>query len=470
MPEIQNTLFGPPQQTLPTMPFNQRCYGCGEEFLALVNGPDEQAYCATCFNLRFRRCSECDNDFDYRGLSTSGHLCGDCYSRLFFRCASCGRTYCHGLECNLAFDNEPYCDSCFSHYFFTCANCNVVHRRNERYNSPEGETWCEECFNRDCIRCHNCGDSVEADNAFYQGTVPYCSDCYHNSNEWSMGEFNSMNPTFDVIGSTRKYGIELETSQCSGHTALNGNTIWECKHDCSISGMEFVSPILFGDAGLMEIEKFCAEANSRSFEIDMSCGYHAHFDVSNESEDSLKAIAYTYRKTYDLWNACVSSNRSDNRYCGSPDYNCEDIVNEDWDYFVGKRDRFEYVNWRSYLVHGSVEVRLYQGTLDAAEICNWVKLHARFIDFIRNLSFRQIDEMFRGDMYAQYAALTNIVGNELGDYWAEKSRRAGHNLRRLVEVEGPNIQHRTRSRVPSLTPTPVDWTAFNDMVTRSMRL
>jgi hypothetical protein len=244
-----------------------------------------------------------------------------------------------------------------------------------------------------------------------------------------MGSFTVSDSHYDRIGSRRRFGVELETYRCPDHNVLNGHTIWECKHDCSIEGMEFVSPILYGDEGLEEIERFCQRAEELHFEVSRQCGYHAHFDVSTESTDSLKAIAYAYRRTYEVWCSLVPNSRSDNRYCGSPDYESSDITHEDFDYFVGKRDRFEFVNWRAYLVHGSVEVRLYQGSLDAEEICNWLILHARFIDFVKDKSFSELDSLFHNTPREDFVAIAEIIGPELAEYWIRKSEEWHKSLR-----------------------------------------
>jgi hypothetical protein len=268
-----------------------------------------------------------------------------------------------------------------------------------------------------------------------------------------MGDFSAPEVHYNLVGSTRRFGVELETSRCPNHRDLNGQTIWECKRDCSIEGMEFISPILYGDEGLAEIESFCQIAQNKRFAVNSSCGYHVHLDASNESEDSLKAIAYAYRRTYALWCALVPDSRSDNRMCGAPDYDCDEIVAETtFDYFVGRRDRFEFVNWRAYLVHGSIEVRLYQGTLDATEICNWIKIHARFIDVVSRRTFEEIDAMFSGSMEAQYGALTAIIGSDLSAYWFNKSQGYG---KLSIAPAAPARRRRTLSALATAAAPPV---------------
>lgn len=81
--------------------------------------------------------------------------------------------------------------------------------------------------------------------------------------------------------------------------------------------------------------------------------------------------------------------------CGSPRYTLDDIrAAKCWEYFVGARDRFEYVNWRAYFKHGTFEIRLGEPTLEGAEIANWVSTHGLFIERVKNMTFDEIDAAF----------------------------------------------------------------------------
>jgi hypothetical protein len=239
-----------------------------------------------------------------------------------------------------------------------------------------------------------------------------------------------------MIGSTRRYGIELETSECRGFYELKGSTIWECKSDCSIAGKEFVTPVLVGDEGLIEIENFCSIANQRRWRVNHYCGYHAHFDVTRESWESLRSIAYAYRLTYPMWCRFVPEDRAHNSYAGAPEYELDKVASirsaSDWDYFVGARDRFEFVNWRSYLVHGSCEVRSHAGTLNAEEVCNWIMLHAKFIDLASGMTIEELAEKFGGTPAKQFSYFEDCIGSELADYYSDKSEGWGNPLRSRV--------------------------------------
>jgi hypothetical protein len=199
---------------------------------------------------------------------------------------------------------------------------------------------------------------------------------------------------------------------------------------------------LFGDQGLDEVIGFCASARRLQWRVNRHCGYHAHFDMENEEWQALRSIAYAYLLTQNLWMQLVSENRSRNSYCGRVDYADTEVIGinsaKDWDYFVGERDRFEFINWRAYLVHGSMEIRLHDASLDAPAINNWVMIHARFIDHVKELSLAEIREKFAGDTDCQMEAMRDIIGNDVWEYYIEVAERNGNAFHiNAVDVYSP---------------------------------
>jgi hypothetical protein len=151
--------------------------------------------------------------------------------------------------------------------------------------------------------------------------------------------------------------------------------------------------------------------------------------MESEGWEALRSIAYAYILTQNLWMQLVSDERAHNSYCGRVDYEPSEVTginnSRDWDYFVGERDRFEFINWRAYLVHGSMEIRLHDASLDATAINNWIMIHARFIDYVKELSLDEIREKFIGDTDTQMEAMHDIIGNELWEYYIAAAERYG---------------------------------------------
>jgi len=227
--------------------------------------------------------------------------------------------------------------------------------------------------------------------------------------------------TFDEkiteLKSSRRFGIELETEECPNHTALRGKTVYGSKYDGSISGMEFVSPILQGDKGLWATRGFCTRARHMGFTVDSDCGFHLHIDVSNNTNLQRRHIAMAYAYTQSFWHSLVASYRAyDSSYCRPLDWNGECMVTTyNMPRFCDNQERYIWFNVHSLESHGTFEIRLHEGTLDSKRICNWVKIHLRFADFVQDLKFRQIAAMF------------NVNGNQMAkavmDTWCDPALR-----------------------------------------------
>jgi hypothetical protein len=237
------------------------------------------------------------------------------------------------------------------------------------------------------------------------------------------------------IGSTRKYGVEIETSCCSDYEDLKGNTRFGCKPDPSISGEEFDSPILYGDDGFNEIEDFLAFASDHDWAVNHNCGCHTHYDMRDESEDQLWSTYYAYNLTYSMWAACVPSWRTTDYYCTRPHVNHADISysRDEGDGFANyayHAERYEYLNIVAYDDHRTFEVRLLEGTLDPTTILNWVSLHARFIDRVHDMSFDTLRAAFPRARRRQFAKLVEIIDDApLTDWLAARARENGTPLR-----------------------------------------
>jgi hypothetical protein len=81
----------------------------------------------------------------------------------------------------------------------------------------------------------------------------------------------------------------------------------------------------------------------------------------------------------------------------------------------------------AYDDHRTFEVRLLDGTIHADTICNWVALHARFIDRVHNMSFAEIRELgtTRSKLFKSLVKL--IDDAPLTDWLAQRARYRGSN-------------------------------------------
>jgi len=251
--------------------------------------------------------------------------------------------------------------------------------------------------------------------------------------------------TYQQIGSKRKYGVEIETASCRRHWELFGHTNFGSKGDPTISGREFDSPILYGDEGFKHINDFTDLAAEKDWEVCDRCGCHTHYDMRDESDESLYRIGFAYRLTWPLWKRLVPRARAGGSYCGSPRYRLNDIEaaangGRVFSDFGRRQDRYDYMNLGAYGCHRTFENRLLEGTLDPDIICNWIAFNCRFIDGVKKLSFEEQRAMFapsnvRSKARAQFRACVDLIDDrDLTDWVAGRARRIG-----TCPVRGPGI-------------------------------
>lgn len=273
------------------------------------------------------------------------------------------------------------------------------------------------------FRCSGCGHVGYRSDMYRCGRKKLCYDCYDDFQAewlWGTSSLDVSDNTFDEIRSRRKFGVELETTDCPGHMSLRNHTTFGVHVDGSINGLEFVSPILQGDKGLEEIRKFCRLAHKRSFRVGHDCGLHIHLNMRNKSIEQCRNTAYAYCLTYPYWQQLVHPSRDNNCYSSRMRYNRDDIMRfADFSEFSTYQHRYQFINWSAYNDHGTVEVRGHEGSLHAPEICNWIKAHARFVDGVESTGFNTLESWFGENKEHN---IRRIVGPELFQYFAKKSK------------------------------------------------
>jgi hypothetical protein len=133
------------------------------------------------------------------------------------------------------------------------------------------------------------------------------------------------------------------------------------------------------------VKQLCDYAAANEWSVDSKAAFHLHVGVAEDAKASLAAMALGYLITRKLWGAFVASSRVNSKYClphttavaGLFKKKPQDIL----DRLTKNEARFRWINWQSYALHTTLEVRLHQGTLLYEKIANWVKAHTRFIDW-----------------------------------------------------------------------------------------
>lgn len=328
--------------------------------------------------------------------------------------------------CSLRFTNRFLCIGCFQDCYTSCGGCGAdMHHQNDTTHTANGITLCETCnchVTENCRECDQCRNMTPLDDL----NDDLCSDCYREDT-WEYRGFFVETPATTELKSSRRFGIEIETSSCANHPSIRPDTVFGCKPDGSVDGMEFVSPILYGDEGLNEVRKICGHARRLDWEIDSSCGLHLHVDLTDEDGQDCFKLAYAYMHTYDFWTSFISDARKRNYYCARHTYSDPDILSyrdfNDWCTFASNGSRYDWVNWYAYLQHGTVELRHHTATLNGEKICNWIKSHTRFIDKVLSMPQVTLTRALAGrDVHAQSEAIAEWwEDDELTDFYKNRA-------------------------------------------------
>ena len=189
-----------------------------------------------------------------------------------------------------------------------------------------------------------------------------------------------------VVNQDRRFGVELECVAPAGAsvestTSLlrsNGYSDWRCVYDGSLSGrgVEAVSPVLRGEAGLEQLTRVCALLKDNGYTVNRSCGTHVHHEIRDLDLPAIKRFARSWANNQHLIDGLVSDSRRGSRdpsYCGTFRASDADRVEslENIAHFRG--DRYKTLNFASYARYGTVEVRQHQGTLNAAKLTQWIR-------------------------------------------------------------------------------------------------
>jgi len=430
---IQLGLFGT------TYPVSPDCSVCerpvtGEHYTNL----DGETLCKTCFDAAgLFVCPSCGETVERSDCAENpgGDLwCDNCINDDCFIC-----DHCDGLAWEMdratvvgtgRLGSNNLCACCAETETTRCDDCGETVYNNDSVNTAGGGTICQSCYENDYIVCEGCGDVIHNDDAYCNDYGCYCEDCRPRSDNFPPVGFRNCSGCVTEIGSIRCYGIELETDECDGYSELADSGAWGAKDDCTVSGKEFYSDILDGDAGLHAIRDWAKLATKGQWQAGDCAGYHLHLDMRSESDDTLYAIAYAYRSLENVWLNFVQPARRSNSYCYSCRWNCRDIVeaaeNTSFYSWACSSTRYNWCNVRAYTQHTTFEIRAHQGTCNEDEVINWVKANTRFADWAASKGFKGIRDLLDGlddaekfDLIAREA----WQDNELRAYYVDKAKK-----------------------------------------------
>ena len=216
----------------------------------------------------------------------------------------------------------------------------------------------------------------------------------------------------DLRDGVRVYGTVDHTSMSDyGHTAPLG---WKVISDGSLGsngrrGLEIVSPILSGAAGLAQLKAVCSILVAPAFTVDKECGLHVHHGIEDLTGQQIGLSFALYSSYQTTINYMVSPSRR--QHFGytkqlpfeavSPDdkfknntpreatnkirrnLGCYDPASRAGRCRCGAR--YHTMNPLSILTQNTIEFRQHHGTTEYAKISNWVLFTQAIIESAKEM-------------------------------------------------------------------------------------
>jgi len=186
----------------------------------------------------------------------------------------------------------------------------------------------------------------------------------------------------DVARVVSAHGVECQLASY-GHNTVS---YWKVVPDSSC-GLELVSPVLSGEAGLNEIKAVCQALSEIGAKVNKRCGLHVHVDGRDLSNSQIAKVFLNYAKYEAVFDSLVPQSRRGNNNSFSK--SIQTVFNMEAGYMksfvkapalVNFMDRYHKVNLEALARHGSIEFRQHSGTTDADKIINWVVLVIGFVE------------------------------------------------------------------------------------------
>lgn len=233
-----------------------------------------------------------------------------------------------------------------------------------------------------------------------------------------------------VIDSLRQAGIAVADYEGYTHAVIPK---WKITTDVSVTsigtglpgrGLELVSPILYGDEGLDELEKVYTVLNSLGAKVDKSCGTHVHFDIADYTVDNMKSFLNLFFKYQNVINYLVPKSRRDvNSYCQPITHSQISYINRPIndsirDIASALLTRYKKINLQSYVKYGTLEVRQHGGTTEFEKIEAWIVLMYQMIVKAKEQNFECPSSIRRATNVGimELLKVTNLDDTYTGEY------------------------------------------------------
>jgi len=210
----------------------------------------------------------------------------------------------------------------------------------------------------------------------------------------------------------RKFGVEIECTNITPEAALRtlidagiachdstsyghgGYNKWRVTTDGSVSsatgGCEVVSPILEGEAGILDMQKAAQALCRAGATVNRTCGLHVHVNASDMNGQWIRNIVTRYSAFETEIDSFMpaSRRRSVNQFCQSMSSALTYMQQNSFrwnnssasEFCNGGLSRYYKVNLCSYARYQTIEFRQHSGSVNGGKIANWVRFLLQFVE------------------------------------------------------------------------------------------
>lgn len=113
------------------------------------------------------------------------------------------------------------------------------------------------------------------------------------------------------------------------------------------------------------VNDLCMVLKDIGAKVNSSCGLHVHLDQRNQTAEEVKQTFTNFIRAQNLLMEVVPESRRDNHFCKK---------HRGTDFMAAQRGgRYKAINASSYSKHRTIEIRLFNGTINASKIIHWIK-------------------------------------------------------------------------------------------------
>ncbi len=322
------------------------------------------------------------------------------------------------IQDGLACSSCRHCVDCCE-----CVPCDRCHRKAKKDMICNR---CNTCLENKCCHCRicrNCGKEC-GDDYCYDGTgggCGYCNACCTCGDNCRVPFYTSyarkikfytptlrdhaLNPTSRFIAAE----IEVAGIESYGKKIYSKVKEWDAAvvRDGSLppGGFEINTAPAGGDLFVKQVNDFCKVIKEQQGFVNSRCGLHVHIDARDFKYYDLRRLIRIYAVIEDVLFAMVNPKRKSSKYCvpcghkyiaaieeGRLPYDKvkKDVITsvyharttQDSKHSKYNNARYNALNIHSWFYRGTIECRMFDGTIDPEMISKWGILFALLLDWV----------------------------------------------------------------------------------------